>query len=1207
MADPQDTRPPERHDKDGRPEAREPRSSSADSATLSTGGLRPVEEGDEQAGLQVERLAVVAGPPTFSDGQIVAERYQVLRFIARGGMGEVYEVMDQALGDRVAMKTIRPDLAEDPRALERFKREIRMARQISHPNVCRIHEFWTHKAGGEAGGEDVFFLTMELLRGETLSERISRGRVLSDEALPIIVQVALALDAAHVRGIIHRDLKSSNVMLEPSGSPGIPPRAVITDFGLARGFNPDVSVASISDSGAVIGTLAYMAPEQVEGLPLTPAADLYALGVVMYEMLTGQRPFRGNTPVSMAVKRLTDPPPPPRVHVPDLNPVWEGVILGCLEREPSARYPTGRAIVQALAALGPIPDFVGTVSSSAVTAGPLQRKPKDGDPTVRTMRMEAAAKAPKQRPWRDRRIQVAALAVLLAGVGGLASWRFLGGRVTAPPQSSGAPAARAVTARRALAVIGLKNATGRPDVAWLGTAIGEMLLSDLTSGGGLRPIPGEEVSRARREQGLGEPDTLAKETAVRLHRSLGADYVVVGSYTVIGESGSRMVRIDVRLQDAASGEVLASAPATGAEGELFDVVTRAGAPLRERLGIPRVSAALEARVRTSLPKKPEAARLYSEGLASLRLSDALSARKALDAAIAVEADHPLPHAALAEAWAMLGYRTRALSAIEKASSLSTSLSDEQKLSIDARRLELSRKWNEAVEVYRSVLALHPDDLDSALRMIDTLIEVSRGREAMEAVETLRKLPEPLSLDTRIDLAEARASLELGDLKRVQAAAARAAEKAQASGARLLLARARLREAAALAQLGSGPQALAAAEEAQGLFEAAGDRASVALSLEHQALMIHRQGDVDGALRLYRKALAIRRELGDENGVARASYNIARGLFAQGKSAEAQRMFADCLATFQRIGADSEAANAVSALGVQLEAAGDLAGAEQRYREALAMFSRIGDKPGLATVLGNVGDVLAARGDLTGAQEMHSEALAMNREIGDKTGIGYDLKRLGDILTAKGDLRVAKERYEQALTTQAQMGDRLSAAETRLGLATLARAEGRASDAEALAREAEEVLRAEGATDTAALAQLLLAETLADQGKVGDAAAAVEKARAVATETGAQELAFRLAVVDSRLKARMGKSAEAAAGLKVLADAVAAGRKSGRGAQVFEARLALHQLQLAVGQGSQARTGLAALAKDANAAGFSLIARQADAAVKGGGEVAAAPK
>jgi hypothetical protein len=290
---------------------------------------------------------------TFAPGDMVGERYRVVRYIARGGMGEVYEVEDTALHERIALKTIRPETAEDSRAIERFKREIHIARKITHPNVCRVFDLGFHRASDVEGDsdttQDLLFLTMELLCGETLYDRIARRRISPEEALPIIEQLALALDAAHGAGIIHRDLKSTNVMLVPDPRKGT--RVVVTDFGLARGLaTAGGALASISETGSVVGTASYMAPEQVEAKPLTAAADIYALGTILFEMLTQVRPFDGDgdTPLTVAVRRLTTPPPPPSRYVHGLDPRWERAILRCLEREPTARFPNASGLVEAL-------------------------------------------------------------------------------------------------------------------------------------------------------------------------------------------------------------------------------------------------------------------------------------------------------------------------------------------------------------------------------------------------------------------------------------------------------------------------------------------------------------------------------------------------------------------------------------------------------------------------------------------------------------------------------------------------------------------------------------------------------------------------------------------------------------------------------------------------------------------------------------------
>ncbi len=231
-------------------------------------------------------------PPVFSPGDVLAGRFRILRFIAQGGMGEVYAAEDQVLRDRVALKTIRADIAGDPGTMDRFLREVYLARQVTHPNVSRIFDVFQH---GETK-----FLTMELLTGETLADRIARaGRLTEAQALPLVAQMASAIGAAHEAGVIHRDFKSANVMLVPDSQKTGGLRAVVTDFGLARRSRSGASAslsAARTETEMVIGTPDYMAPEQVEGGQITPSVDIYAFGVVLYELVTGDRPFTGESP-----------------------------------------------------------------------------------------------------------------------------------------------------------------------------------------------------------------------------------------------------------------------------------------------------------------------------------------------------------------------------------------------------------------------------------------------------------------------------------------------------------------------------------------------------------------------------------------------------------------------------------------------------------------------------------------------------------------------------------------------------------------------------------------------------------------------------------------------------------------------------------------------------------------------------------------------
>jgi tetratricopeptide (TPR) repeat protein len=260
-------------------------------------------------------------PPVFRPEQVVADRFRILRFLGRGGMGEVYEAVDLELRIRVALKTLLPAIAADGRMISRFKREIQLSRKVSHPNVCRVFDLARHPAAGSPG-ETTFFLTMEFLAGETLAAKLRRDGPMSlADAEPLIEQAAGALDAAHRAGIVHRDFKPSNVMLVDDGGKL---RAVVTDFGLARG--PALpEEATVTLTGHLMGTPDYMAPELLRGGPASAASDVYAFGVVVYQMLTGRKPPRSGASAASDTA------------IKELPASWRRMILGCLEEDPAKR------------------------------------------------------------------------------------------------------------------------------------------------------------------------------------------------------------------------------------------------------------------------------------------------------------------------------------------------------------------------------------------------------------------------------------------------------------------------------------------------------------------------------------------------------------------------------------------------------------------------------------------------------------------------------------------------------------------------------------------------------------------------------------------------------------------------------------------------------------------------------------------------------
>ncbi len=265
----------------------------------------------------------------FIPGTMLAGRYRIVGLLGRGGMGEVYRAEDLKLGQAVALKFLPKEVTHRADRLARFHQEVRLARHVSHPNVCRVHDI------GETGGQH--FLSMEYIDGEDLASLLRRiGRLPSDKALELARQLCAGLAAAHDRKVLHRDLKPANVLIDGQG------RARIADFGLA-----DLADER-RDTHAIAGTPGYMAPEQMAGQELTTRTDVYALGLVLYEMFTGKRALTVDGALLGGLGQNGAPPVSPSTHISDLDPAIEHVILRCLERDPARRPPSAIAVAAAL-------------------------------------------------------------------------------------------------------------------------------------------------------------------------------------------------------------------------------------------------------------------------------------------------------------------------------------------------------------------------------------------------------------------------------------------------------------------------------------------------------------------------------------------------------------------------------------------------------------------------------------------------------------------------------------------------------------------------------------------------------------------------------------------------------------------------------------------------------------------------------------------
>ncbi|HEX4963650.1 MAG TPA: tetratricopeptide repeat protein [Thermoanaerobaculia bacterium] len=1101
-------------------------------------------------------------------GEVLAGRYRIVAFLGRGAVGEVYEAFDQELGDAVAVKILRPEIARDERVLQRFKREIQLARRVTHPNVCRVFDLVYHISthAGEAGPPpEKVLLTMELLRGETLEQLLARqGRMTLAEALPVIGHVVAALSAAHANGVVHRDLKSGNIFLVPSSSGT---RAVVTDFGLAWSSIEADDSANLTATGELVGSPAYMAPEQVRGEEATPATDVYALGVVMFEMVTGELPFVGKSAFYTALKRLQEPAPSPRIHLSDLDPAWEKTILRCLEREPAKRFPSVRHVLHALG---------------------LTKAEEDATSPVRLI--ESHVRRLRRRRRRIFELGLAAAVLALGGFWWVWQTGHLGHRAAraATAQTLMQPGP-AVALRPVVAVLPFDSLAGKDDHA--GRAAFELLPLELAASGNLRVVPAEEVDQALRD--LATADS-ARPSDSHLLKRLGADFLVTGAY-LPGPAGTRW---DVVLRDRSGTKAFS---ATG-----DDALESLAGKLRQAMGASALTVG-DAQALGSLRPEPEAVALWAEGLERLRRDEAPAARDLLRRAVAADADNPLLHSALAGAWQALGYAGEARLEARLAFSLATALRQEDRLALQARYHEAGDEWGEAAARWQDVATAFPDDVEAVLHQAAALTEAGKSSEAEEALARLGKLPASARNDPRVDLAVATAAVARSDFGRARTIADRAAGKAEALGARRLAAQARLEKAWALLGL---HDLAGASEEAQSVrrdFVSVADPRSAA-EVDRTLGMIRGQaGDMDGARTAYASALAVYQRLAadgeaektlreegnvhyaahdldraetfyrqgralaarlrDRRGDAAMAHNLANIVLQKGRLAEAKDLFHQVLTLHRDLGyADGEAATLQGLAQIALFE-GQLLEAQGDYQQALAIYRQKDRSRNAAEVLNNLAEVSLELGDLAKSQRQREEARDLSKAAGQEDGVARATRGIADVVRERGDAAAARALYEQSLATYERLKLPGKQAEILDEIGVTLTLEGDLTEALKHFRQALEITRQRH--DRGAEAQVLMhrGRALWRWGQLSEASASLQQALAALRELR-QEPNLAEALVS--LGGVQRDSGDLAAARRSLEQALAISRRRGARGAVAAAQAGLGSLDLSQGALATAR-------------------------------------
>jgi len=515
-----------------------------------------------------------------ASGAVFAGRYEVIEELGRGGMGRVYKVLDKEVREKLALKLLNPEVAGDERTIERFRNELKLARQISHRHVCRMHDL-----GREEGS---YYITMEYVAGEDLKGLIHRiGALPVGKAASIARQVADGLVEAHRLGIIHRDLKPQNIMIDRDG------QAKVMDFGIAR----SVKAKGMTGAGVIVGTPEYMSPEQVDGKDPNSRSDIYALGVVLFEMLTGRLPFEGDTPLAAAVKQKTDLPPDPRKINPQISEELRRIILKCLEKSREKRYRSADDLVADLAA---------AEAALPRTTAPLPvRKPMTSK--------QVTVQFPLKKIW----IPAASLLVLAAA---FLVWQLI------PSKPSEKPS---------LAVFGFKNQTGDPSYDYLQEAIPNLLITSLEQSGRFRVTSWERLNDLLRQSGRSGTAALDEETGFELCRRDEIEIAVIGSFVKAGD----MFATDVKIMEATSKKLLRSA---GARGQGVDSILRSQIDELSRT-IRRQAGRLPLKVEKPLPRvmdlttsSMEAYNYFIRGRNDMENLDLADAKRFLEKAVALD-------------------------------------------------------------------------------------------------------------------------------------------------------------------------------------------------------------------------------------------------------------------------------------------------------------------------------------------------------------------------------------------------------------------------------------------------------------------------------------------------------------------------------------------------------------------------------------------
>ncbi|MCK4646217.1 MAG: protein kinase [Candidatus Aminicenantes bacterium] len=622
-------------------------------------------------------------------GTTFANRYEIIEELGKGGMGKVYRVEDKKIKEEVALKLIKPEIASDKKTIERFSNELKMARKISHRNVCRMYDL------GEEKG--IHYITMEYVPGEDLKTTIRRvGPLGAGKTLFIAKQVCEGLIEAHRLGVVHRDLKPQNIMIDKEGN------TRIMDFGIARSLKGK----GITGAGVMIGTPEYMSPEQAEVKDVDQRSDIYSLGVILYEMVTGRVPFEGETALSIAMKHKSEMPKDPRELNTQIPEDLSQVILKCMEKDKENRYQTAEELFTEVTNIEKgIPTTERVVS---------KRKPTTSKEITVTF-------SPKKLLIPAAVITVLAIIVVLI-------WKPWSQKETVPIPSD----------KPSLAIMYFKNDTGDEGLDHWRSALSQWLITDLLQSKYINVLPEDRLFSIFRKLNLLEAKSYASEDLKNVASEGGVNYIFKASLSRTAE----IFRIDYSLQKADTLEIIASDYATGTGEESFpslvDELTRM-IKANFKLSSEEIASDIDKEVGKITTSYPEAYKYYSEGRKYHLSGDYRQSIPFMERAIEIDPEFALAYRSLGMAHVNLRNTVEMKKYLQKAFELSDRVSDKERYWIWADYYRIVERNNDkAIEAYNKLFELDPGSPAGRNNIAFIYRYLEEWDKAIEHLEVARK-------------------------------------------------------------------------------------------------------------------------------------------------------------------------------------------------------------------------------------------------------------------------------------------------------------------------------------------------------------------------------------------------------------------------------------------------------------------------------------